>query len=175
MIRHKTYLIIAICMIVIISILFFSINHRILYLGFGGGPLEFVINDSAADPTWNELESFLLFDDTNSITYADGNFVCWNFAETLKNNAENAGIRAAYVYVEFVDCKFAHAINAFNTTDRGLVFIDDTGTINGTGGDLIVILEKGMEYCLRDIYTNQFIGCLNEPSICTVKDFRITW
>lgn len=175
-VRSQIYLIVAICTIIVIALLIFSSTSRhTLYMGFGSGPLEFIINDSAVDPTWNELQSFLILDHTDSIVYVENEFVCSNYAERLKNNAENAGIKAAYVYVEFDGCQFAHAINAFNTTDRGLVFIDCTGTDNGNSGDRIVTVEKGMEYCLRDIYSNQSIGCLNEPSICIVKDFSITW
>lgn len=175
-VRSRIYLIVAICTIIVIALLIFSsTNYHTLYIGFGSGPLEFIINDSAVDPTWNELESFLLFDDTNSIEYVDRNFVCRNFAETLKNNAEMSGIRAAYVYIEFDNCQFAHAINAFNTTDKGLVFIDNTGTINGTGGDLIVTVEKGIEYCPRDIYSDISVGCLNDPDTCIIKDFVTTW
>jgi len=43
-----------------------------------------------------------------------GSFVCADFAETLHNNAEKVGIRVAYVTVNGI-----HALNAFDTTDRG--------------------------------------------------------
>jgi len=63
--------------------------------------------------------------------------VCADFAERLHNNAEKAGIRCAYVSLEMtgyddplhlgIPSNAGHACNAFETTDRGLVYIDATG------------------------------------------------
>ena len=65
--------------------------------------------------------------------------MCCDFAERLHNNAEMAGIRCAYVYVKLtgytdpynygIPYSTSHACNAFETTDRGLVYIDDTGLV----------------------------------------------
>jgi len=52
--------------------------------------------------------------------------VCCDFAERLHNDAEMAGIRCAYVSITLAGTT-GHACNAFQTTDRGLVYIDDTG------------------------------------------------
>ena len=49
---------------------------------------------------------------------------------------ENAGIRAAWVSVEFTDNPDGHALNAFETTDKGLVFVDCAG---GSPSDYIPI------------------------------------
>ena len=51
--------------------------------------------------------------------------VCADFAERLHNDAEMDGIRCAYVSLEL--STGGHAIDAFQTTDRGLIYIDDTG------------------------------------------------
>lgn len=53
--------------------------------------------------------------------------VCADFAEVLHNNAELFGIKAAWVAVDFEEEGPGHALNAFRTTDRSLVFIDCTG------------------------------------------------
>lgn len=82
-------------------------------------------NPDAKNPTWEELLLFLQQDTTNQIPYSYSSFVCADYAETLHNNAEKADIRVAYVSVELSDVE--HALNAFRTTDRGLVFIDCTG------------------------------------------------
>jgi len=174
-IRKRIYVIVGICIAAIILLLICSDIETSNQIESCEGNLEFIVNNSAVNPTWNELESFLMKDNTNSIKYVDNDFTCTNFAQTLKNNSEEAGIKAAYVYIEFSSCKHAHACNAFNTTDKGLVFIDCTGTINGTGEDRIVTIEKGMAYCPRNIYSNQLIGCLNDSCTCIVKDFKITW
>ena len=81
-------------------------------------------NTAAQDPTWDELMLFLEQDDTDSKLY--GFMLCGGFAELVHNNAEIAGIASAFATVNFEE-GIGHAINAFNTTDRGLVYIDCTG------------------------------------------------
>jgi len=81
-------------------------------------------NTAAQNPTWSELMLFLEQDDTDSDLY--GFMLCGGFAEMVHNNAEEAGIKSAFVAVNFEDC-VGHALNAFNTIDRGLVYIDCTG------------------------------------------------
>ena len=80
---------------------------------------------NATDPTWDELMSFLKRDDTDEQPYIEDSFVCADFAEMLHNNAEASGIKAAYVGVDFIVGE-GHAINTFNTTDKGLVYVDCT-------------------------------------------------
>ncbi len=88
--------------------------------------VHLVDNPGAEDPTWEELVAFLLADGTDRREYVSGSFVCADFAEELHNNAEAAGLRAAYVAVAFHDESPGHALNAFCTVDRGLVFVDCT-------------------------------------------------
>jgi hypothetical protein len=82
------------------------------------------------NPTWSELEEFLKADDTDTLPYIVGVFDCSGFGVTLRDRAWKHGIRSAYVIVEPVLGGLeAHAFNAFETTDRGLVYVepqDDT-------------------------------------------------
>ena len=94
--------------------------------GSGGEPIRLYENSQAIDPSWQRLKSFLLTDDTDELHYIADSFVCADFAVMLHNRAEKAGIKAAYVSVDFVDGP-AHAMNAFNTIDKGLIYIDCTG------------------------------------------------
>jgi len=65
--------------------------------------------------------------------------ICADFAERLHNDAEMAGIRCAYVSLELsgytdpnnfgISSDTGHALDAFQTTDRGLVYVDDTGWV----------------------------------------------
>jgi hypothetical protein len=113
---------------------------------------------SANDPSWNELRSFLKKDKTDSTPYAPGVYECGNFAEDLHNNAEAHGIRAAFVAVHFYNAP-SHALNAFKTTDRGLVYIDDTGNEYATSGadfDKIVELAKDETYNATFLFTTVF-------------------
>jgi hypothetical protein len=103
--------------------------------------------DTATDPTWVELLEFIQSDRTDQHAYVEGHYVCMHFAMALHNNAERAGIRAAYVVVEFPGT--SHALNAFKTTDRGLVFIDCTGATynpSGISHDKLAHVEKGDYY-----------------------------
>ena len=81
---------------------------------------------NATDPTWEELIAFLQEDDTDDHLYINGSFVCADFAEILHNNAEASGVKAAWVSVDFT-VGDGHALNAFDTTDKGLVYVDCTG------------------------------------------------
>ena len=142
-------------------------------------------NPKATDVTWAALKQFLLNDQTNAIPYSDNTFVCADFAERLHNNAEQAGIRAAYVSIDFgydprgcvyntgtgcEVCPGLHASNAFMTTDRGLVYIDDTGTTHGTGGDTTVSISVGSIYQPESIFsTTQWC------EMGTVQNFSVTW
>ena len=93
-----------------------------------GNALELVLinNSNATDLTWLELRAFLQEDKTDKNLYITGEYECGNFAEELHNNAEAAGIRAAFVGIHYYD-GVPHAINAFKTTDLGLVYVDVTG------------------------------------------------
>ena len=75
------------------------------------------------NPTYDELTDFLEQDPTDGNEYRENVYTCVDFVSALNNNAENAGLRAAYVYLEFPGDR-AHSIAAFETVDRGLVFIE---------------------------------------------------
>lgn len=123
------------------------------HLGVETERVNLINNPNATDPTWQNLKAFLLANPTDDYTYVDGLFVCGDFAQMLYNNAEAAGIRAAFVTIDFVGEKVGHAVNAFQTTDRGLVYIDCTGrglqssTSSATQVeyDKIAYLAKGKE------------------------------
>ena len=73
--------------------------------------------------------------------------MCGEFAETLHNNAEGNGIKAAWVAIRFEDDSTPHALNAFVTTDKGLIFIDVTGMEPGESRpihmDMVATVEVG--------------------------------
>jgi ribosomal protein L37AE/L43A len=85
--------------------------------------------------------------------------ICADFAERLHNNAEKAGIRCGHVSLDMtgytdpnnlgIKSNAGHACNVFETTDRGLVYIDCTGNIGGygpTNNDTIVDVTAGKQY-----------------------------
>jgi hypothetical protein len=87
---------------------------------------ELVNNANAADVSFEELKIFLMADETDQAAYIPGVRMCGHFAQGVHNNAEEAGIKTAVVIVEFTDGTL-HALNAFQTTDKGLIYIDCTG------------------------------------------------
>ena len=101
-------------------------------VGGDNEPIQLINNDDAVNPTYDELVIFITTDDTNTLPYIkDGPeaFVCSDFAERLHNNAEVAGIKAGWVSIDYADGSIGHAVNVFETSDMGLVFIDCTGEL----------------------------------------------
>jgi len=114
-------------------------------------------NPDAHNPTWAELRAFLQTDTTEKHAYINGTYTCGDFAETLHNNAEVAGIRTGIVAVELQAVNMAdglmnHSLNMFETTDRGLVYIDNTSSSQGYYADRIVDLALGRDYISVSIF-----------------------
>ncbi len=110
----------------------FSVYNDIQPPYYGADPDKTVIlynNEAAVNPSWQELKDFLISDKTDENNYLPGLRVCAEFAAELHNNAERAGIRAGWVAIHFADDSVGHALNVFETTTAGLVFIDNTGGI----------------------------------------------
>lgn len=122
-------------------------------------PIELINNSDATNTTYAELIAFILKDTTDTNSFVEEGpeaYVCTDFAEDVHNNAEAAGIRAAFVVVDFTYGE-GHALNAFKTTDKGLVYIDCT-----RGVERIIWISELGEYLPRD-------GSLPSPNDSTTK------
>lgn len=75
------------------------------------------------DPSYREMKDFLERDGTSGQEYMDSQYTCVDFSADVNANAAREGIRCAYVIIEFRGGG-GHAIVAFETTDRGLVFVE---------------------------------------------------
>lgn len=75
------------------------------------------------DPTYSEAINFIVVDKTDKNTYVEGSYVCHDFSYDVKRNAFKAGYRCFYIVIEFKS-NLGHAIVGFNTTDKGLLFIE---------------------------------------------------
>lgn len=126
-------------------------NRQPPYSKTFGVPIHLTNNHSATDPTWQELMNFLVADKTDQEDYSLFSYPCGAFAEEVHNNAEAAGIKAAWVAISFEDDSEEHALNAFDTVDRGLVYIDCTGATQ---------LEK-----LQLIPVTRFVSGLGEITV----------
>jgi len=132
------------------------INGGIL-VGADWQPIILHNNLDAKNPSWVELEAFLAEDETDKHPYDLSAFVCADFAEMLHNNAEAAGIKAAYVTVQLGPCSYfpmggGHCLNAFETTDRGLVYVDCTSSNQAVNADKVVEVDVGKEFIPRSIF-----------------------
>lgn len=141
--------------------------------------LALVNNSKAIDISSVELIRFLEQDKTNEHEIIEYNvlidktlnelttsgYMCANFAVDLHNNTEKADIRCAVVE----NHKIGHAFNAFNTTDKGLVYVDAS-----SGYDCIIIPIEGYsltQYCkVREDIADTFLMELGNP-----KEFKIRW
>ncbi len=111
--------------------------------GFLSKDVTLINKPNATNPTWKELKVFLFADPTDDEIYYINSFNCTDFAEMLHNNAERAGIKAAFVAIHFEEGPPGHALNAFVTSDRGLIYIDSGGP---TLADLPYAQYYGIEY-----------------------------
>jgi hypothetical protein len=112
----------------------------------------------------------------DGITQPGDPYVCADFAERLHNNAELAGLRCAYVSVGLAGSE-GHACNAFQTTDRGLVYVDCTGSSDSHGPDnmdKIVDVQVGEQYNPEYLFPS---GGWYIPggTMGIVTDFQVVW
>jgi len=136
------------------------------------------------NPSWEELKAFLLKDDTDKMEYVFPTTVCEDFAKKLQKNAKEAGWRCAFVSVQLdgypdwynlgIPSYTGHACNAFETTDRGLVYIDCTSSASGSGplhGDCIVDVQIGNDYLPKFIVPTEW-KALNMGKIVDINISR---
>jgi hypothetical protein len=92
------------------------------------------------NPSYQEMKDFLQRDLTDHHSFEGafpGGYDCENYASDVVNNAEAESIRAAMVILEYE--KGGHAVVAFETTDRGLIFIEPQN-------DKEIVVKEGVQY-----------------------------
>jgi len=120
------------------------------------------------DPTYEAVITFLGQDKTDANRYIEddcGIYVCSHFARDVGNNAEEVGLRSAFVELRYSDG--GHAIIAFDTIDEGLVYFDAQ-----TDERVRPVIGKRYYQCIETkpgyYYT--------EPSYDdTIKDILVIW
>jgi len=77
------------------------------------------------NPSYEELKEFLDKDQIDANEYDSKTYDDLDYARDLKANAEKQGIRVALVLLEFEmkKMRLRFCLNAFETTDKGLIFI----------------------------------------------------
>lgn len=137
--------------------------------------IDLKTNPNAANPTWQELLDFLRTCQVDQIPFNPPSFSCADYAEALYNDSEAAGIRTAFVAVHFYDSSIGHSLNAYQTTDRGLVFIDATQTTTFQSEYKIVDLKVGKAYLPRGPLPGEQRIYMNWEKYGKVKDFFVIW
>lgn len=173
-----------------------------------GDFIVLINNKNAINPTYAQLINFLQSDTTDEYPYIATNKVlssyygtaeshvdltriqniingtvqpnppdvCGDFAERLHNDAEMDGIRCAYVSVDL--SIGPHALDAFQTTDRGLVYIDDTGISSSSIGPSrcvkTVDVAVGQSYIPISLFPEADWDSTWD-SMGTVIDMQVTW
>ena len=103
---------------------------------------------------------------TNTKKYVVNEFECRHFARLVNNNAESQGIRCGYVTLDF-DSLADHAIIAFNTTDKGIVYFEPQTD------EEVENLEVGNDYWTDCVVSN--MNYQDEPGDTIVSDPIIYW
>ena len=164
-------------------------------------------NKNAIDPTYAQLVSFLKTDKIDEYPYIttnnapdtyygtakshvdltriqniidgtaqpDNPDVCSDFAERLHNDAEIGGIRCAYVSVDL--STGLHALDAFQTTDRGLIYVGDTGVVPGNGVSRCVktvSIAVGQNFQPVSLFPTPGYSSTWDV-VGTVISFQVTW
>ena len=112
------------------------------------------------DPTYHEVKQFLAQDRTDANQYVEGEYVCSDFAADVNSNAEAQGLRCALVEIKYPEGS-GHAVVAFQTLDKGLVFVEPQY-------DEEVTIELGRSYAELNDY--------KKPSFDdTVMRYLVIW
>lgn len=108
--------------------------------------------------TFIEIFNFLLDDYSSCHEYILNEYDCTQFSEKLVNNALRAGYEANFVYV-VTSNNSAHAIVAFNTSDKGWIFVDNTAPtdLEGENVDFFVEIEHWELIKCENIRSNGFM------------------
>ena len=94
------------------------------------------------NPTFEEVRDFIIKDNTSRNEFLLNQYECRHFATEVNNSAETAGFRCGFVLLCYA--RGQHAVIAFDTTDRGLIYIEPQT-------DAAIHPEVGGEYQGRDI------------------------
>jgi hypothetical protein len=149
----------------------FSQDFYVKY--YDGSYVTITNHHNAHDPTMAELKAFLKGDNTEDYPAAVPSFVCLNYAVMLHNHAEADGIRCAVVVI--YGSSDAHALNAFQTTDEGLVFVDDTGNTQGQDVDKFAKITVGQEVSELPVFRSDSLVQVSGPSGLGPVDSGYMW
>ena len=119
------------------------------------------------DTTYAAMLTFLASDKTDLNTYNVNTYNCVNFSADVIANAAKQYIRCALISIDMNNADAGHDIVAFNTTDKGMVYIEPQN-------DCIVNLKVGGRYYQEEVPPSGYH--INPPSYDdTVSRFVVIW
>jgi hypothetical protein len=117
-----------------------------------GNPVVLQNYADAKNPTWDVLRVALKADKTDEHIYRHRTYKCTNYARDLHNSLEkNYHIKTAVVVIMY-NATNGHALNAIQTTDQGLVYIDQSGCEGTKGADMRAIIKLRKSYTVMGIF-----------------------
>lgn len=137
--------------------------------------VHLIDNRYAINPSFNQVIDFLKYDQTDKLSYQSDKFNCADFAATLHNNAEKYGYRCGLAIIDFTDGLPGHACNAFETTDRGIIYIDSSnGCSQRCENDMVVEVGINKEYRPARLFDCND-NVLRFTSIGVISNYDIFW
>ena len=107
------------------------------------------------DPNFLGAYNFITNDYTNKNSYNKSCYNCVHFSRDVNNNAENQGLRCAFVEItfeeEFYTTRAPHALIGFYTTDMGMIYFEPQTDQN-------VTLVIGKDYWLECVENGEDKG-----------------
>ncbi len=121
--------------------------------------------------TWQELVDFLAEDHTNWHTYDLEDYNCMDYAIDLTANARLENIEVRIVTVDFVGQELGHAFVAFETKDKGTVFVEPQGdnTYSNVNIGYDLCDDWGQFECMGTIENIQYFNDCDHEQNCTVE------
>lgn len=114
-------------------------------------------NSNARDPVYGQMMS-LVEDDPSVYGVYTPEHTCSSFAVELIDNAERCNIKAHLVILTLSNSTSPHAIVAFNTTDQGMVYIDNSGLTQAEIDQNLLVAPRIANVTPGSTYTRSYIG-----------------
>ena len=132
-----------------------------LLSGCLGSLADMLASVDRRNPTYQKMVDFIQEDTTNYNSYDFSKYVCDNFEKGVIANARDKGYNAGYVTLDctyvspYYGTLYGHAIVCFDTTDKGLYFVEPQWDAIFSKTDMNYMLSTGYytifgyEYSLR--------------------------
>ena len=118
---------------------------------------------------WKELADFLVRDHTNWKPYDAEDYNCMDYAIDLVNNARSENIKSWIVGVDFISGETGHAFVAFETSDRGVIFVEPQAdyTYSNLKVGLDLCDDWGKSACWGVVKKIEYYDMCNHEQYCT--------